>query len=87
MTNKEELQKDNVSKIKPAVNPVKKNDAKNTMPEKDAEKKEKKPSEKSSTFDPASVGRSAVDAVTAHSSRDVKGSSGLADTGPVTSYE
>ena len=35
----------------------------------------------------ASKGRSAVDHVMANSSGDVKGTNGLANTGPVTSYE
>ncbi len=87
MKNKTELQKDSINKIKPGVNPIDKKDTKKTLPEKGTEKKQKKPLKKSSALLAASMGRSAVGAVDAHSSRDVRGSSGLADTGPVTSYD
>jgi hypothetical protein len=50
-------------------------------------KKPKKSIKPSTAFDPASIGRSAVDAVKAHSSSDVRGSSGLANTGTIISYE
>lgn len=87
MTNKTVIQKNSINKIKSGTNPIDKKDTKIIMPEKVTEKKQKKPLKKSSALLAASMGRSAVDAVDAHSSRDVKGSSGLADTGPVTSYE
>jgi hypothetical protein len=87
MKNKTVVQKDSINKIKPGANPIDKKDTKNPMPEKVAEKKQKKPMKKSSGFVPSAIGRSAVDAVDARSSRDVRGSSGLADTGPVTSYD
>ncbi len=87
MANKTELQKDGVNETKPGVNPIDKNDEKNIMPEKVAEKKQKKPSKKSSALLAASLGRSAVDAVKANSSKDVRGSSGLANTGTIISYD
>lgn len=86
MANKTELQKNGVNKIKPGVNPIDKKDTKNIAPEKVAEKKQKKPSKKSSALVAASMGRNAVDAVDAHSSKDVRGSSGLANTGTIISY-
>ena len=87
MENKKVLQKNDVNKSKPGVNPIDKKDTGNIIPEKATEKKQKKPLKKSSALLAASMGRSAVDAVDAHSSRDVRGSSGLADTGPVISYD
>ncbi len=54
---------------------------------KPAEKKQKEQVKKSPGFVAASVGRSAVDAVKAHSSKDVRGSSGLANTGTIISYD
>ncbi len=47
----------------------------------------KKTSKKSSALLAASKGRSAVDNVKANSGKDVRGSSGLANTGPFVSYE
>ena len=87
MTNKKVLPKNEVNKIKPGVNPVDKKDAKNIMPEKVAEKKQKKPLKKSSALLAASKARSAVGEVGAHSSKDVRGSSGLANTGTIISYD
>ena len=87
MENKKVVQKDSINKVKPGVNPIDKKDTKNTMPEKVEEKKQKKPMKKSSGFVPSAIGRSAVDAVNAHSSRDVRGSSGLANTGTIISYD
>jgi hypothetical protein len=87
MENKKVLQKNSVNKIKPGVNPIDKKDARNIIPEKDAEKKQKKPLKKSSGFVASAVGRSAVDAVKARSSRDVRGSSDLANTGTIISYD
>ncbi|MEO7531021.1 MAG: hypothetical protein ABIS69_06405 [Sediminibacterium sp.] len=54
---------------------------------KSPEKKQKNPAKKSSGFVASSIGRSAVDAVKAHSSKDVRGSSGLANTGTIISYD
>ena len=54
---------------------------------KPSEKKTKKVAKKSSALIAASAGRSAVDAVKAHSSKDVRGSSGLANTGTIISYD
>ena len=87
MANKTELQKDGVNEIKPGINPIDNNEKKNIMPEKGVEKKQKKPSKKSSALLAASLGRSAVDAVKADSSKDVRGSSGLANTGTIISYD
>lgn len=84
MKNKTVLQKEDVNKIKPGVNLIDKKDMKNIVPEKVAEKK---PLKKSSGFVASSVGRSAVDAVKPHSSKDVRGSSGLANTGTIISYD
>ncbi len=47
----------------------------------------KKTSKKSSALLAASKGRSAVDHVKATTNKDVRGSSGLANTGPFVSYE
>jgi hypothetical protein len=77
MANKTVLKKDSVNKMKPAID----------LPEKLAEKKQKKPLKKTSALVAASMGRSAFDAVDAHSSKDVRGSSGLANTGTIISYD
>lgn len=87
MKNKTVLQKDDINKMKPGINPIDKKDTVNVMPEKVAEKKQKKPLKKSSALVAASMGRRAVDAVDAHSSKDVRGSSGLANTGTIISYD
>lgn len=58
----------------------------NITPDKVAEKKQKKLPGKSSALVAASFGRSAVDHVKASSRGDMSGSSGLANTGPDTSY-
>jgi hypothetical protein len=50
-------------------------------------KKIKKPIKKSSVSQINSAERSAVGDVKAHSSRDVRGSSGLANTGTIISYD
>ena len=55
-------------------------------PNKVGEKKQKKLPGKSSALVAASLGRSAVDHVKASSRGDMSGSSGLANTGPNTSY-
>ncbi len=82
MSNKTAL-KDNVKseKIIPNTSVVK------ISPDKVAAKKQKKLSGKSSALVAASLGRSAVDHVRAHSRGDIRGSSGLANTGPFVSYE
>jgi hypothetical protein len=87
MENKKVLQKNSVNKIKPGATPIDKKDTRNIMPEKVAEKKQKKPLKRSSALVAASMGRSAVDAVNARSSKDVRGSSGLANTGTIISYD
>ncbi|CAN5275182.1 hypothetical protein BH09BAC2_BH09BAC2_02090 [soil metagenome] len=87
MENKKVVQKNTVNKIKTGVNTIDKKDTKNAIPEKIAEKKQKKPLKKSSALLAASKGRSALDAVKANSSRDVRGSSGLANTGTIISYD
>jgi hypothetical protein len=50
-------------------------------------KKIKKPLKKSSVSQIDSIERSALGAVKANSSRDVRGSSGLANTGTIISYD
>jgi hypothetical protein len=54
---------------------------------KPTEKKQKKAVKKSTGIVPSSVGSSAVYAVKARSSRDVRGGSGLANTGTIISYD
>ena len=75
MENKKKLQKNSVNKIKPDVAPVDKKVA------------GKKPLKKSSALLAASKARSTVGGVSAHSSKDVRGSSGLANTGTIISYD
>jgi hypothetical protein len=58
-----------------------------TIKNKPADKKTKKVAKKSSALVASSAVRSAVGAVKAHSSRDVRGSSGLANTGTIISYD
>lgn len=65
----------------------------NSIPKKDvtpienkANQSSKKTPKKSSALLAASQGRSAVANVKARSGKDVRGSSGLANTGPVASY-
>ncbi len=55
--------------------------------EKKLNQSSKKTPKKSSALLAASKGRSAVDSVKAASGKDVRGSSGLANTGPFVSYE
>lgn len=50
-------------------------------------KTQKKAGKKSTGFVPASVGVSAVDAVKARSSNDVRGGIGLSNTGTINSYD
>jgi hypothetical protein len=64
-----------------------KKDKKNITPGKIAEKKEEKSPKKSSALLAASKGRSAVDQVKARAGVDVRGSSGLTNTGPFVSYD
>lgn len=54
---------------------------------KPVQKKQKKAVIKSTGIVPSSVGSSSVDAVKASSSRDVRGGSGLANTGTIISYD
>ncbi len=84
MANKTVLKKDNTKESKPNVNQV---DKKSITPSKVADKNQKTQSKKSSAFVAAAVGRSAVNQVKANSSRDVRGSSGLANTGTIISYD
>ncbi|CAN5540840.1 hypothetical protein BH11BAC5_BH11BAC5_50750 [soil metagenome] len=51
------------------------------------EKSQKRPVKKSTGIVASSVGSSAVDAVKARSSKDVRGGSGLANTGTIISYD
>ncbi|MEO7045314.1 MAG: hypothetical protein ABI091_08370 [Ferruginibacter sp.] len=87
MANKTIVPKSSISKTKPAVNAIDKKATKNKMPEKVAETKQTKPAKKPSGIVASAVGASAVDAVMARSSRDVRGSSGLSNTGTVISYD
>ena len=84
MANKTVLKKDSTKETKPAVNQV---SNKNIAPDKVPDKKQKTPIKKPSGIVAAAVGRSAVDAVKGNSSRDVRGSSGLANTGTIISYD
>ena len=84
MANKTVLKKGSTKESKPSVDQVKKQ---NIAPVKIADKKQKIPTKKSSGIVAAAVGRSAVDAVKGNSSRDVRGSSGLANTGTIISYD
>ena len=81
---KENLKPEETKATKPGVNQI---DKKNITPDKVAAKKQKTPPKKSSALLAASMGRSAIDAVKANSSRDVRGSSGLANTGTIISYD
>ncbi len=87
MENKKVLQKNDVNKIKTGVTPIDKKDTRNLMPEKPTQKKQRKRMKKSSALLAASMGRSAVDAVDARSSKEVRGSSGLTNTGTIISYD
>ena len=84
MSNKTVLKENLKPEITKAAKPdVNQKDKKNTAPD----KKQNKTIKKSSALLAASKGRSAIDAVKAHSSRDVRGSSGLANTGTIISYD
>jgi hypothetical protein len=87
MSNKITLQEDNMDKNKSVVNQTGEKGQGTSIPGKVSEKKQKKPVKKSHGVVPSSIGESAVDAVKAHSSRDVRGSSGLANTGTIISYD
>jgi hypothetical protein len=84
MSNKTALKKE-VART-PAAKVIDKNKKEDTAPDK-AVNKIKKPIKKSSLSQIESVERSAVDAVKAHSSKGVRGSSGLANTGTIISYD
>ena len=84
MANKTVLKIDSRKESKPTVNQVNK---KSIAPDKVADKKQKIPIKKSSGIVADAVGRSAVNQVKANSSRDVRGSSGLANTGTIISYD
>ncbi len=87
MENKKVVPQNSVNKIKTGVIPVDKKVTGNLMPEKVTEKKQKRPLKKSSALLAASMGRSAIGGVDVHSSKDVRGSSGLANTGTIISYD
>jgi len=74
MANKTVLKKESTKESKPSVKLINK-------------KKQKTPQKKSSALLAGDVGRSAVNQVKANSSKDIKGSSGLANTGTNISYE
>jgi hypothetical protein len=71
---------------KPAENRIDKSKKENQVPEK-LVKKVKKPMEKPTVSQIDAIERSAVDATKANSSRTVRGSSGLANTGTIISYD
>ncbi len=81
---KENLKPEETKASKPGVNQT---DKKNIAPDKVTEKKQKTSKKKSAAFLAASKGSSALDNVKANSSRDVRGSSGLANTGTIISYD
>jgi hypothetical protein len=83
MANKKLVQKKTNSGLTPGDKKIKGN----AIPQKVAEEQQKKPLKKSSALIAASMARSAVDAVNANSSKDVRGSSGLANTGTIISYD
>lgn len=80
MANKTEFNKKEPNKSQPAEK-----DGKNVSPDKNAKKKSG--AKKSSAVTAATMGRSAVDHMKPDASRDVRGSSGIANTGPFVSYE
>ena len=84
MSNKTALKKEVTST--PGGNMIDKSKKENPAPDKVA-KKTKKPLKKSSVSQIDAIERSAVDAVKANSSRTVRGSSGLANTGTIISYD
>ena len=84
MSNKTALKKE-VTRT-PGVNVIDKSKKENPASDKEV-KKIKKPIKNSSVSQIDSVEHSAVGAVKAHSSRDVRGSSGLANTGTIISYD
>ncbi|MDQ2862580.1 MAG: hypothetical protein M3R50_02825 [Bacteroidota bacterium] len=84
MSNNTELNKDEIKASNPDINQIDKENKENLAPEKVNEKKKKK---HVSALVAASMGRSVLDHVKAHSSGNVSGSSGLENTGPDVSYE
>jgi hypothetical protein len=84
MANKKVLKDDNTEESTPTVN---QDNQKSMATEKVVGKKQKKPIKKSTGIDIDSVERSAVSQVKATSSKDLRGSSGLANTGTIISYD
>jgi hypothetical protein len=84
MANKIVLKKDGIEESKPIVN---QDNQKNIPSDKLEGKKQKKSIKKSSGVVIDSVERRAVSQVKATSSKDVRGSSGLANTGTIISYD
>ncbi len=70
----------------PVANTIDKSKKENPAPDKVA-KKTKRPLKKSSVSQIDAIERSAVGAVKANSSRTVRGSNGLANTGTIISYD
>lgn len=83
MSNKTVLKKEVTSK--PGANMIDKSKKENPEPE--MAKKTKKPLKKSSVSQIDAIERSAVSAVNANSSRTMRGSSDIANTGTIISYE
>lgn len=81
---KENAKPEDIKATKPGVNQI---DKKNMAPNKVTKNKQKNSTKKSSALIAASLGRSAVKQVKANSSKDVRGSSGLANTGTFISYD
>ena len=82
---KTEIKEPKSTQSSPAI-PVKKVIA-DPLVKSDSVNKKVKPLKKSSALKAASMGRGAINQVKARSLADVKGSSGLSNTGPVVSYE
>jgi hypothetical protein len=87
MENKTILQKDDTDKMKPGIISIEKKDTGNTLPEKVPEKKQRKRVKISPVLQAAAMARRALDAVDAHSSKYLKGSSRPANTGTIISYD
>ena len=89
MSNKTELKENQNMDVSEAdqlpVKQIDKEGKENIANSEVAEKKKKK--HISSALVAASLGRSAVDRMKAHTSRDISGSSGLLNSGPFVSYE
>ncbi|MCY7293525.1 MAG: hypothetical protein LH615_15215 [Ferruginibacter sp.] len=84
MENKTAVKKNSAAKSKANVKQVDENSG---LPNNVADKKQKTVAKKSFGIVPDAVGRSAVNQVKANSSRNIRGSNGLANTGTIISYD